>query len=116
MYVAGIGIRNVTLTATKTILIEPLSGLWVYTENETLYMRDVIGQLNYAYYHSTDEAKTEGLATAKAAYDGMQLLELYVPTILGIVIIVLTIALAYNLRRLKTKRHQNQSPTSPASK
>ena len=116
MYVAGIGIQNVTLTATKTILIEPLSGLWVYTENETLYMRDVLGQLNYAEYHSTDEAKAEGLATAKVAYDGMQLLELYVTMILGIIIIVLTIALVYNLRRLKTKCHQNQSPKSPASK
>jgi hypothetical protein len=116
MYVAGIGIRNVTLTATKTILIEPLSGLWVYTENETLYMRDVLGQLNYAEYHSTDEAKAEGLATAKAAYDGIQLLELYVPVILGIIIVVLTIALVYNLRRFKTKSRQNQSLKSPASK
>ena len=110
MYVAGIGTKNVTLTATKTILIEPLSGLWVYTENETLYLRDEIGQLNYAYYHSTEKAKAEGLATAKAAYDGMQLLELYVPMILGIVTIILTIALICNVRRPERKKPPKPNP------
>lgn len=106
MYVEGIGMRNVTLTATKTILIEPLSGLWVYTENETVYSRDAIGQLLYLEYHSTAEAKAKGLADAKAAYDGMQLLELYIPTILGVIVIVLTIALAFNVRRHKRKKSQ----------
>ena len=110
MYVAGIGTRNVTLTATKNILIEPLSGLWVYTENETLYLEDVLGQLNYAEYHSTAEAKAQGLATARTAYDGMQLLEVYIPTILGVIIVVLVIALAYNVRRLKRKKPPEPNP------
>jgi hypothetical protein len=72
-------------------------------------MRDVLGQLNYAEYHSTAEARAEGLATAKAAYDGMQLLELYVPVILGIIIIVLTIAFAYNLRRLRAQTNNQRT-------
>ena len=115
LYVEGLGMRNVTLTATKAILVEPLSGVWVYTEKETFYLRDVIGQLLYLEYNSTAEAKAQGLADAKAAYDGMQLLELYVPMILGIIIIILTIALAYNVRRLKRKKPPKPNPQSPAS-
>lgn len=118
MFVEDIGVRNVTLVATKTILIEPLSGLWAYTEKETLHLRDVdaMMQLLYLEYKSTAEAKAQGLADVKAAYDSVQLLELYVPLILGVIIIVLTIALAYNVRRVKRKKPPEPNLQSPASR
>jgi len=111
-----VGYANCSLMSTKTILIEPLSGLWTYTENETFSVARGGAVLTTLTWNSTAEDKAEKLADAKAAHDGIQLLELYIPTILGVTIIVLTITLAYNVRRLKTKRHQNQHPKSPASK
>ena len=115
VYVEGIGMQNITLTATKTILIEPLSGLWVYTEKETVDSEAGGYPLLCLEYNSTAEAKAQGLSDVKAAYDGMQLLELYVPMILGVITIVLTIALAYNVRRLKRKKPHEPKTQFPAS-
>lgn len=100
--------RNCTLTSTKSILIEPLSGLLAYTENETLNWIITHGttKLPFVYltYRSTAEAKAEGIATAKTAYDALQLLELYIPTILGVIVIILVIVFIFNVRRLKRKK------------
>jgi len=110
-----VGYENCSLMSTKTILIEPLSGLWTYTENEAFSVTTERGAvLNVLTWNSTAEDKAEKLADAKAAHDSMQLLELYIPMILGVTIIVLTITLAYNVRRLKTKSHKT-NPQSPAS-
>lgn len=103
------GLRNVTVTSTKTLLIEPLSGVLAYTENETLtaYMgwkqEKYYLKLVELTYRNTEEAKTEGIELAKATYDGIQLLEFYLPTILGVVVIILVIGLSLNIRRLKRK-------------
>lgn len=114
------GFRNCTVTSTKTILIEPLSGLLVYTENEVFSLNYtwvdwVFGERRekeipsvYVTYKSTPEAKADGLETAKTARDGLQLLELYIPSMLGVIAIVLTVGLAFNVRRLKRKK-----PPSP---
>ena len=99
-----VGYANVSLTSTKTILIEPLSGFWTYTENETFSMKRAGAVLSTLTWNSTPESKEEGLAYAKTAHDSMQLLELYIPTILGVVAILLAITLAYNVRRLKRKK------------
>ena len=106
IYIPDIGLRNCTLTSTKTILIEPLSGLWVYTENERFCWMMLPSMRKYfcLEFNSTAESKAQELANAKAAYDGVQLLELYVPTILGVIAIILTIALLFNVRRLKRKK------------
>jgi len=101
------GLRNVTVTSTKTLLIEPISGVLAYTENETLtaYMgwkqEKYYLQLVDLTYKSTGEAKVEGIATAKTTHDALQLLELYIPTILGVVAIILIAGLGFNIRRLR---------------
>lgn len=104
-----IGLRNLTLTTSKTILIEPLSGLQAYTENEdlTVYMiRKQYKPLKLVdlTYKSTAEAKAQGIADAKATHDDLQLAELYIPSILGVIAIVLIVGLAFNVRRLKKKK------------
>jgi len=102
-----IGYANCSLMSTKTILVEPLSGLWTYTENETFsIIQNSIPPLvlSYLTYKSTAESKAEKLADAKAVHDSIQLLELYIPTIFGVIAIGLTIALAFNVRRLKRKK------------
>lgn len=110
-----------TVSFLRTVLVEPLSGLPAYYENETLcVLRERVGQpsrlLLYLTYESTDEAKDQGMADAKAAYDGIQLLELYLPTILGVVVIVLIIGLAFNVRRLKRKMAPSaHKPAKPSS-
>jgi len=97
--------RNCTLTSTKLLVLEPLSGLLAYTETETLDWIITHGttKLPFVYltYRSTDEARSEGIATAKTAHDALQLLELYIPTILGVIALALAIVLILNLRRLK---------------
>lgn len=108
--------HNCTLTATKTILVEPLSGLRAYTQEETfdwvINPKDAEDiPLVYIAYQSTTEAKDDGLETAKTAHDALQLLELYLPSILGVIAIVLIVGLAFNIRRLKRK-----SPPSPKTK
>lgn len=106
IYIPDIGLRNSTLTSTKTILIEPLSGLWVYTENETFSWIMLPSMHKYfcLEFNSTAESKAQELANAKATYDSIQLLELYIPTILGIIAIILTLVLPFNVRRLKRKK------------
>jgi hypothetical protein len=112
-----VGYGNCSLMSTKTILIEPLSGLWIYTEDEKFSVTTENGAvLTVLTWNSTAESKAEKLAEAKAVYGSIQLLEVYVPAILGVAIIILTIALAYNIRRLKTKKPQKPTPQSPASR
>lgn len=100
--------RNCTLTSTRTILLEPLSGLLAYIENETFNWITTYRttQLPFVYltYRSSTEAKNEGLALARTAHDGLQLMELYIPTIFGVAVIILVIAFILNLRRLKKKK------------
>jgi len=111
MSLPNIGLRNCTLISSKTILLEPLSGLRAYTENEVLvvYMLRRPGEAGEPLllvdltYESTAEAKADGLATAKTAYEGLQLLELYIPSLLGLIAIILIVGLAFNVRRLKRK-------------
>lgn len=108
MYISFYGTRNCALTSTKTILVEPLSGLWIYTENETfsLVLLDAGDyELLYLNYNSTADAKTQRLTEAKTVYNSMQFLELYIPSILGVIAVILTIALTFNVRRLKRKKH-----------
>jgi len=98
---------NCSLMSTKTLLIEPLSGLCTYTENETfslIYNSVSPWVLVRLTYKSTAESKAEKLEYAKALHDSMQLLELYIPTIIGVIATGLTIALAFNVRRLKRKK------------
>lgn len=104
----GFGLRDYTLTLTRTILIEPLSGLPAYSENETFSLVMTYEQTEHPLvypltYNSTAEAKREGIAVVKAAYDGLQLLELYIPTVLGVIVIVLIAGLAFNVRRLRRR-------------
>jgi len=102
---------NCSLMSTKTILIEPLSGLWTYTENETfsLILNSIPpGVLGHLTYKSTAESKAEKLLEAKALYDSIQLLELWIPTILGVIAIVLAITLALDVRNFKRKSNLNQ--------
>lgn len=103
------GLRNVTLTSAKTLLIEPLSGVLAYTENEALIawmgwkQEKHYLKLVDLTYKSTADAKAEGIDFAKTSHDGIQLLEFYLPTIFGVVIIILVIGLAFNIRRLERK-------------
>jgi len=118
MYIPLYETRNCTLTSRKTILIEPLSGMWVYTENETFscsILDTLEYKLLYLEYNSTAEAKAERLAEAKAIHDSLQLLELYIPAILGVVVVILVIALALNVRRLKRKKPPEPETRSPAT-
>ena len=114
-------LRNCTLTSTKTVLIEPLFGVPAYTENETFslisyYKGRVYPFARLVTYKDTDETKAEGLENAKAAQEGIQLLEVQIPTIFGVVAIILAIVFALNIRRLKRKKPpqpKTQPPPSP---
>lgn len=113
--------KGLTLNLSRTVLVEPLSGLPAYTENEVLHLykleSGVESTIIKLTYGSTNEAKAQGIADAKAAYDGMQLLELYLPMILGVVAIILVIGLAFNVRRLKRKMAPSASkPAKPSPK
>lgn len=119
---------NYTITSTKTVLMEPLSGLLVYTENEEFSIiknyTDPLGniiltKLIYLTYTSTAEAKTQAIADAKATHNDLQQLESYIQITaicpLGVIVIVLIVGLALNIRRLKRKeppeKRQSQAPT-----
>ncbi len=60
--------------------------------------------LSHIIYKSTSDSKAEKLAEAKALHDSIQLLEFYIPTILGVIAILLAIALILNVRRFKRKK------------
>jgi len=113
------GFTDSTLSLTRTVLIEPLSGLPAYTENETFCFNTTRAgypplPIVYLTYWSTPEAKTDGLETAKMGYEGIQLLELFLPTIFGAVIIILIIGLAFNIRRLERKKTEAKTkPPAP---
>ena len=109
------GYANCSLMSTKTILIEPLSGLWTYTENETFSIAHYGIIQSYVTYKSTADSKAEKLADAKTLYDSIQLLELYIPTILSVIAIVLATALAFNVRRFKRKKLSELETSSAAT-
>jgi len=114
------GFTDCTLSLTRTVLVEPLSGLPAYTENETFSFnitRTGYPSLPIVYltYESTTEAKTDGLETAKTSYNGIQLLELYIPTVLGLVAITLVVGLVFNVRRLGRKMASQAKTKSSAS-
>jgi hypothetical protein len=114
--------RNCSLTSTKTILIEPLSGVPAYIENETFSLV-IIGSewgisdipLVYLTYKSTAEDKFKGITEAKNLYDGIQLLELYIPMIMGILIIILAVCLAFNVLRMKRRKPLKRNLVPDAS-
>jgi len=115
------GFTDCTLSLTRTVLVEPLSGLPAYTEDETFSFNTTRAgypslPIVYLTYESTDEAKAQGIADAKAAYEGIQLLELYLPTILGVIATILIIGLAFNIRRLKRKMLPSAKPAKPSPK
>jgi hypothetical protein len=102
------GFTDSTLSLTRTVLIEPISGLPAYTEEETFSFNTTRTgypplPVVYLTYESASEAKAEGIDFAKTSHDGIQLLEFYLPTIFGVVIIILVIGLAFNIRRLERK-------------
>ena len=112
MNLPEIGPGNYIQTSIKTVLIEPLSGLSAYTENERFSIvkncTDACGDviltpLVNLTYTSTAEAKVQGIADAKEIHKDLQLLESYIPSILGVVPIVLIVGLVLNVRRLKRK-------------
>jgi len=125
LWIEKIGERNCILTSTKTILIEPLSGVLAYTENETFSLT-ISGSewgipdipLVYLTYKSTAEDKLKGITEAKNLYDGVQLLELYIPMITEILIITLAICLAFNVLRIKRRKplKRNQVPDASTSR
>jgi len=102
------GFTDSTLSFTRTVLVEPLSGLPAYTEEERFCFNTTRAgypslPILYLTYKSTAESKTDGLETAKTSFEGLQLLELILPTIFGVVAIILVIGLAFNIRRLERK-------------
>jgi hypothetical protein len=121
MTLPPIGPGNFTLTMTKTILVEPLSGVPAFSENETfsLYSRAPGTSFNVRLarltYNSTADSITKGTANAKSSYEGMRLLELYIPIIPMVAVVILVLGLALNLRRLR-KRSFAQKAQSSATK
>lgn len=106
--VTFMGFTDSTLSLKRTVLVEPLSGLPAYTEEETFWFNTTRTgypslPIVYLTYASTTESKTDGLETAKTSFEGLQLLELFLPTILGVVAVILVIGLAFNIRRLRRK-------------
>jgi len=112
------GFTDCTLSFTRTVLVEPISGLPAYTEEETFSFNTTRAgypslPIVYLTYGSTAEAKAEGIELAKTSYDGIQLLEFYLPMIFGVAVIILVIGLALNIRRLERK--MTETKTKPPS-
>ena len=106
----GVGPGNYTLTNTKTVLIEPLSGLPVYTKNETLIIVKMppsgTGKpLKVVYLTYKD--KEMDLVTPRLAHGAMQVLEFDKEVkgwILGAIVVILTVAFIFNTRSLSRAR------------
>lgn len=106
---------NYTLTSTKTVLIEPLSGLPVYTKNETFI---IVGNKSLSYkgktwmesktlVYVTYKDKEMDLATPRLAHGAMQVLEFDKEVkgwILGAIIVILTVAFIVNTGSLSRTR------------
>ena len=112
--------ENCTLTSTKIILIEPLMGAPAYIQNETFFLGYTQPPLPpfpfiYLEYRFSDDAIAQGIENAKMAYNGAQITEIYVPTIFGVVTIILTIGLILNVRRLGRKKPPRPETQSSAS-
>jgi hypothetical protein len=111
------GFTDCTLSFTRTVLVEPISGLPAYTEEETFTFNTTragyppLPIVDLTYW-STAEAKAEGIELAKTSYDGIQLLEFYLPMIFGVVAIILVIGLALNIRRLERKKTETKTKSS----
>lgn len=96
---------NYTLTNTKNVLIEPLSGLPVYTKNETVIVvgnwfntaKNVTESTNLIYLTYRD--KEMDLVTPRLAHGAMEVLEfdkVVKGWILGAIIVILTVAFIFN--------------------
>jgi len=101
---------NYTLTSTKRVLIEPLSGLPVYTKNETFIMlkqRRGMPENPLKLVYLTYKDKELDLVTPRLAHGAMQLLEFDKEArgwILGAIAVILIVAFIFNTRSLYRAR------------
>jgi len=91
---------NYTLTSIKTVLIEPLSGLPMYTSNETfIIVKNPAPPVVYVTYKD----KAVDLVTSRLAHGAMELLEFDKEVkgwILGAIFVTLIVAFIFNTRSL----------------
>jgi len=111
--IPGLYYDNYTVTYTKTALIEPLSGIPTYTENETLI---IVGTWFNSFkgvteskklIHLTYKDKELDLVTPRLAHGAMQVLEFDKEVkgwILGAIVVILTVAFIFNTRSLSRAR------------
>jgi hypothetical protein len=112
MVLPGVNYDNYTLTSIKTVLIEPLSGIPAYTQEETLIIwgnwfntdknATMSNPLIYVTYHD----RAPDLVTARLASGAMGVLEFDKEAkgwILGAAVVILTITFILNTRSLTRK-------------
>jgi len=112
MVLPGVNYDNYTITTIKTVLIEPLSGIPTYTQEETLMIwgnwfdttknATMSTKLIYLTYHD----RAPDLVTARLAHGAMAVLEfdkLMKGLILGAAVVILTITFIFNTRSLTRK-------------
>lgn len=91
---------NYNLTSTKRVLIEPLSGLPMYTKNETfILVKNPAPPVVYVTYKD----RAVDLVTSRLAHGAMELLEFDKEVkgwILGAIVVILTVAFIFNTRSL----------------
>jgi len=94
---------NYTLTSIKNVLIEPLSGLPMYTKNETFILaKNPEPPVVYVTYKD----RAVDLVTARLAHGAMQVLEFDKGVkgwILGAIVVILMVAFIFNTRSLAKK-------------
>jgi hypothetical protein len=111
MSLDGLGTRNVTLHYTEITYIEPTMGVPTYTQNNTfvIYLTtDPSYRLIYLSFADSNASITSGIATAKEAYNGTQILDVYLPTALGAVTAILVVGLTVNIIRIRRKNQPKQ--------
>jgi len=104
MVLPGVNFKNYTLTSTKRVLIEPLSGLPVYTKNETFI---IWGENRVPIVYLTYKDKELDLVTPRLARGAMQVLEFDKEVkgwILGAIVVILTVAFIFSARSLSRAR------------
>jgi hypothetical protein len=106
-----LGLQNVTFKATETTFIEPSMGVPAYTSNNTLLAYVTSSptiHLIYLTYRDSNASMASGINDAKAAYNGSQIINIYVPTALGAIVAILVIVLAFNIWRIRRKNQPKQ--------
>lgn len=100
------GPTNMTLSLTETVLVEPSIGAPTYIENSTFTVDHTYSEFRFIrlMYKFSDESRAEGIENAKRAYEGLQLLEVHIPIIFGVIAIILAIGFALNILRLRRKK------------